>query len=214
MAYAPQKPFKKELEWFQEQAIITPLGVDDTAEWCNSFVMVPIPNGIVRLCLDLTRLNQALIRLVHRGSTLNHILPNLNNVQYLSLIDGGSDYHNLKLDKRSSYLTIFACQFGRNRSKRLPFGAAPVGDMFQRKMDEIFKDLPNVFGIAGDILVKGYNADGKDHDDTLQTVQQRCRQVNLNLNKDKCHFRCTSVPFFSDIIFRYGINLTDRSSRH
>ena len=33
----------------------------------------------------------------------------------------------------------FACQFGRNRYKWLPFGAAPEGDMFQRKIDEIFK---------------------------------------------------------------------------
>ena len=55
-------------------------------------------------------------------------------------------------------------QFGRYRYKRLPFGVAPTGDMFQCKIDEIFKDLPNAFGIADDILVVGYNADGKDHD--------------------------------------------------
>ena len=61
---------------------------------------------------------------------------------------------------------------------------------------EIFKDLPNVFGIANDILVAGYEADGKDHDKTVWRVLQRCRQVNLKLDKDKCHFRCTSVPFF------------------
>ena len=39
--------------------------------------------------------------------------------------------------------------------------------MYQRKIDEIFKDLPNVFGTAEDILVVGYDVDGKDHDDTL-----------------------------------------------
>ena len=35
------------------------------------------------------------------------------------------------------------------------------------KIDEIFKDLPNVFGIADDILIVGYDNDGKDHGDTL-----------------------------------------------
>ena len=59
--------------------------------------------------------------------------------------------------------------------------------MFQRKIDEIFEDLPNVFGIADDILVVGYETDGKDHDDTVCRVLQRCRQVSLKLNKDKCH---------------------------
>ena len=39
--------------------------------------------------------------------------------------------------------------------------------MFQRKIDEIFRDLPHVFGIADDILVVGNDIDGKDQDDTL-----------------------------------------------
>ena len=33
------------------------------------------------------------------------------------------------------------------------------------KIDRIFKDLPNVFHIADDILVVVYDSDGKDHDD-------------------------------------------------
>ena len=40
-------------------------------------------------------------------------------VSYLSIIDGSSGYHNLKLDEKS-YLTTFACQFGRYRYKQLP----------------------------------------------------------------------------------------------
>ena len=92
--------------------IITPLGVDETVEWCNSFVLVPKANGKVRLCLDPVRLNQALIRPVHRGPTLNNILPRFNNVKYMSIIDANLGYHNLKLDKKSSYLTTFTCPFG------------------------------------------------------------------------------------------------------
>ena len=102
---------------------------------------------------------------MHRGPTLNDILSKLNNAQYLSVVDVSSGYHNLKLDENSSYLTTFACQFGRCRYKRLLFGAAPAGDMFQRRIDKIFKDLPNVFGIIYDILVAGYEDDRKDHDE-------------------------------------------------
>ena len=91
--------------------IITPLGIDETMEWCNTFGLVYKANGKVRLCLDPARLNQALIRPVHWGPTLNDILPKLNNVQYMSIIDASSGYHNLKLDKQSSYLTTFSCPF-------------------------------------------------------------------------------------------------------
>ena len=152
-----QKLFKDEFEWLQQQDIITHLGMDETVEWCNSFVLVSKPTGKVRLCLDPARPNQALIRLGHRGPILSDIFLKLNNTQYLSLLDVNSGYKNLKLDERSSYLTTFACQICSFRYKRLPFGAAQAGDMFLRKIDATFKDLPNVFGIMDDISVVGHS---------------------------------------------------------
>ena len=76
--------------------------------------------------------------------------------------------------------------------------------MFQCKIDEILKKLPNVFGIADDILVVEYNSDGKDHDEILWWVLQICRNVHLKHNKDKYQFRYTSVPFFWEVISRLG----------
>ena len=77
--------------------------------------------------------------------------------------------------------------------------------MFQRKIDEIFNDIPNVFGITDDILAVGYEDDGRDHYETVQKALQRCRKANLKLKKDKCHFRCTSVTFFGEVISRNGV---------
>ena len=87
----------------------------------------------------------------------------------------------------------------------MPFGAAPTGDMFPRKIGKIFKDLPNVFGITDDILVVGFDRDGKDHDVTLQRVLEVCRQVNLKLHKEKYHFRCIQVPFIGNLYPGYGV---------
>ena len=61
VAYVLQKLFKDEQDWLQKMDIITPLGVDETVDWCNSFILVSKANGKVRLCLDSVRLNQALI---------------------------------------------------------------------------------------------------------------------------------------------------------
>ena len=60
-------------------------------------------------------------------------------------------------------------------TKDCHFEQPPQGDMFQQKIDKIFKDQPNVFGIADDNLFVGYDNDGKDHDYTLQKVLQICR---------------------------------------
>ena len=71
------------------------------------------------------------------------------------LIDASFRYHNLKLDEKSSYL-IFSCPFGRYHYIKLLFEAAPPGDMCKRKIDKLFNDIPNVFGITDDILIAGF----------------------------------------------------------
>ena len=42
--------------------------------------------------------------------------------------------------------------------------------MFQKKIDKIFNDMPNVFGIADDIFIIGYDKDGADHDEAVYNV--------------------------------------------
>ena len=37
-----------------------------------------------------------------------------------------------------------------------------------------------------------------------------CRQANVKLNKDKCLFICTSIPFFIEIISEQGVSLDPR----
>ena len=65
--------------------------------------------------MTLARFNKAVIRPMYRGPTFNDILLRLAGIKYLTLINANSSYHNLKLDDRSSYLTMFSCPFGRNR---------------------------------------------------------------------------------------------------
>ena len=81
--------------------------------------------------------------------------------------------------------------------------------MFQCKIDEIFNDMPNVFGIADNILVIGCDKDETDHDKAVYKVVYKvlkwCQDVNLKLNKEKCHFRCTSIPFFGEVVSRHGV---------
>ena len=57
--------------------------------------------------------------------------------------------------------------------------------MFQCKIYETFNDIPNVFGIAEDILVIGYDKHITDHDETVYKVLKYCQDVNLKLNKEK-----------------------------
>ena len=45
-----------------------------------------------------------------------------------------------------------------------------MGNIFQCKTDENFSDMHNIFGMADDILVIGYDENGADHDATVLKV--------------------------------------------
>ena len=135
-------------------------------------------------------------------------------MKYLTIINASSGYHNLKLDKMSSYLTVCLFDLALTDNKRyirLPFGAVPTRNMFQVKIDELFSSISNEFRISDDILIASFSECGKNHNKTSQKVLQVCRQVNLKLNKDKCIFRCTRIPLFCEILSKLGVNLKPRT---
>ena len=73
-----------------------------------------------------------------------------------------------------------------NKFNYLPFGTAPGGNIFQEKIDKLFNNIPNAWCIADIILITGFDANGRDHDEGLEQVLHRCVQVNLKLSKEKC----------------------------
>ena len=47
--------------------------------------------------------------------------------------------------------------------------------MFQKKIDELFSGILNVFGIADENLIAGFDERSKDHDEILEKVLWICR---------------------------------------
>ena len=130
--------------------------------------IVPKFNDTVHLCPDPVRLNQTLIRPEHKGPNINVTFPKLTDEYHMTIIDASLGYHNLKPDEKILCLTKLLYQSGRYIFTRQLFRVAPADDMFQQKIYYIFKDIPNVFGIAGNILIIRYDANSRNHDKTLR----------------------------------------------
>ena len=76
-------------------------------------------------------------------------------------------------------------RFVRYRFKRLPFGIVLSQDIFQRKLDEIYKNIPNVTGIADDVIVFGifvFGSTGEEHDQAFVNMLEATRANNVRLN--------------------------------
>ena len=121
----------------------------------------------MRLCLDPEHLKQAIKRPHYFTLKLQDVFLKLNGAKSFSFLDTRSGYWDLK--PYQTLCTTFNSPFDGYRVLRLP-GLGCAQDIFQRKVDEMFGNLPCVTGIAGDIVVYGFNSDLSFHDENLPAV--------------------------------------------
>ena len=198
--------YKEELEKMLEDDIIKP--VTEPTEWVHSIVCNITENSDgkkkVRLCLDPKDLNENIKREHCYNRSIDEILPELHGKQFFSVADTRKGYWHVELDHESSMLCTFNTPFGRFRFKRLPFGIRVSQDIFQRKLDEVYKDIDNITNIADDIIISGSTRE--EHDEAFVKMLEASRANNVKLNPDKLQFRQQKVNFFGYSIGPEGIS--------
>lgn len=177
--------------------------VEGPTDWVNSMTVVRKTNGDIRICLDPRDLNKAIRREHFRLPTLDEITADLGGSKYFSTLDAKHGFWQLKLHAESSDLCTFNTSFGRHKFLRLPFGITSASEVFHKKMYENFDDLPGVCLFIDDILV--YGSTKEEHDHRLRKVLDRCRDLNIKLNKDKCKFGLTEIKYLGHKITQRGI---------
>ena len=197
--------YKQELERMLADDVITE--VVEPTDWVNSIVcsIKETPDGKkkVRLCLDPKDLNKSIPREHYYTRTVEEVLPSLHNQKYFSVVDTKKGYWHVELDQESSLLCTFNTPFGRYRFKRLPFGVIVSQDIFQQKLDKIYRNIPNVTGIADDIIVSG--ASEQEHDEAFVRMLKATQANNVSLNSGKLQFKKQQVNFYGHTLTVKGI---------
>ena len=196
-----QDKLKAELESMEAKQVICK--VTEPTSWVNSLVCVEKPNGQLRVCLDPKALNDNIKRPYYPMRTIDDITSQLHGAKYFSVLDATKGYWSIQLDRPSSLLTTFNTPFGRYRYLRLAMGIRSAQDIFQRKIDEIFEQMPGVTSICDDILVFGSTR--VEHDRKLAKVLEKSRENGLRFNPDKCQIGLTEVKYFGHVISSLGL---------
>ena len=158
---ADQQPLqvKTELERMEKLGVIAK--VQQPTDWCAGMVIVPKPNGTIRICVDLTKLNASVCRERHILPSAEETLAQLGDTKVFSKLDANSGFWQLKLASESALLTTFITPFGRYCFKRLPFGISSAPEVFQRRMSEILNGIEGVVCMMDDVLV--FSKDKEEH---------------------------------------------------
>ncbi|KAK2557457.1 Uncharacterized protein P5673_020188 [Acropora cervicornis] len=167
--------------------------VDGPTSWVSPVVVAPKPEGDIRLCVDMRRANQAIIRERIPIPTVHEVVENLNGSAVFSKLDLRLGFHQIELDEESRDITTFATHEGLFRYKRLSFGVNSAPEKYQKIIRQVVSDIEGVLNIADDLVVHGKSIE--EHDQSLHKVLQRLEEKNLTLNPMKCEFRMDRVVF-------------------
>ena len=149
----------RELDYLIEEEIITEQ-VEPTP--LVSLVTFPMkPKGEVRVCLDPSNFNKAIIREHHKPMTVKEIAHKLAGTTVYTKADVLKAFLQIHLTYEASLLTMFNSHRGCLCFLRMPFGAKMSQDVFQMRMDAIPEQCPGVIGIHDDMVI--YGVDQEDH---------------------------------------------------
>lgn len=193
---------KKELLKMKMEGVIR--RIDAPTEWCAGIVVVPKPSGDYRICVDLTKLNQSVLRERHVLPSVEIILGSISQGKVFSKLDATAGFQQVKLAEESQEVTTFITPLGRYCFQRLPFGICSAPEYYQRQMSRILEGMGGVVNMIDDILVFGRTKE--EHDRRLHDLLQRLRRVGVKLNKAKFVFAVPKLKFLCVVVGRDGIS--------
>jgi len=181
--------------------------VQTPTSWVNPLVSVEKPNGDVRICLDMRRANEAIVREKHPVPTLEETLQEMSGAKFFAKMDMNMAFHQIELHPDSRDITTFAGPDGLYRYKRLIFGANMATEKFQQIMTQVLAGLPGVHNLHDDIIIAGETLEELHH--RVELTVKRFHEHGLTMNMEKCIIGVKKLNFMGITLTSDGIKIAD-----
>ena len=90
IAAARKQPLRMELDRIEKLGVIK--RIEKPRAWCSPCIVVPKKNGKIRVCIDFTKLNQAVMREFRSLPTTEEVLSELGSSCKFSKLDANCGY--------------------------------------------------------------------------------------------------------------------------
>ncbi|KAL4282055.1 hypothetical protein GQ457_03G020930 [Hibiscus cannabinus] len=144
-------------------------------------------NGIsLTICMHKILLDEDHKPTVDAQRRLNQAMKDVVRKEILKWLDAG--YNQIAITPEDQSKTTFTCPYGTFAFRRMPFGLCNAPATFQRCMTAIFSDLNED---CLEIFMDDFSTFGDNFDNflsNLEKVLKRCKETDLVLNWEKCHF--------------------------
>lgn len=180
------------------------------SEWASTTHVVAKKNGKIRITGNYKpTLNPRMIIDEYPIPRAEHLFNQMKGATIFCHLDITDAYSHLTVDEEFSHaLTLNTPTHGLIRPTRAVYGAANIPAIWQRRMETVLQEIPNVRNFFDDILIYAENFDHMLM--TLETTLERLKSHGLRLNRSKCVFASPAVEFLGHMIDSQGIHKSDK----
>lgn len=173
-----------------------------TSPFCSPLLLIRKANSLTsqplveqyRVVHDFRSLNSNTIRDSYPLHNLYDLVDKVAAAKVWSVIDLSSGFWNQQLEKNSRAFTAFAVPgVGHFEYTRSAQGLCNSPAAFQRLLDFVVRDLPNVYVYIDDLVIASSNH--KDHLATMGKVFERFRQYNLKCRPHKIQIATAEINY-------------------
>ncbi|XP_070667562.1 uncharacterized protein [Malus domestica] len=160
-----------------------------------------------RMCVEYRKPNNSTRNDHFPQPFIDQMLERLAGHSFYCFLDGYSGYNQIPIAPEDQEKTTFTYPFGTFAYRRMPFGLCNAPATFQRCMMSIFSGM--VENIV-EVFMDDFSVFGNSFDiclDNLSLVLERCRETNLVLNWEKCHFMVKHGIVLGHLISSKGIEV-------
>uniref|UniRef100_A0A803SMA6 Gypsy retrotransposon integrase-like protein 1 n=1 Tax=Anolis carolinensis TaxID=28377 RepID=A0A803SMA6_ANOCA len=160
--------------------------------------------GDLRLVCDYRILNKYTIRDRYPLPLISELLSRVQGAKVFTKLDLRGAYNLIRIWEGDEWKTAFNTCFGCHEFRVMPFGLCNAPAVFQRFINDVFRDLIDQFVVIylDDIFI--FSKDEKEHRQHVKQVLHRLRANGLFAKASKCVFHV-----FRDLIDQFVVIYLD-----
>jgi len=171
------------------------------AFFASSILFVKKKDDSLCFCVNYRKLNALIKRDCYSILLIDEVLARIQGSKYLTQLNIIITFNKLRMSSESENLTTFVTFFNVYNYRVMFFKLINELASFQHYINDVLFDYLHKFcqTYLNDILI--YSKILKEHRTHMKEVLDKLREVDLQINIDKCKFKIQEISFLELLIF-------------
>ncbi len=205
--YSLSAPEREALEKYLTESLAAQIIVPSSSPAGAGFFFVKRKDGSLRPCIDYRGLNDITVKNRYPLPLMSSAFEILQGAKIFTKLDLRNAYHLVRIKEGDEWKTAFNTPVGHFEYRVLPFGLVNAPAVFQALVNDVLRDMINVFVFVylDDILI--FSPSLQVHVQHVRRVLQRLLENRLFVKAEKCMFHSRSVTFLGSVVSAEGISM-------